>query len=89
MKFKRLNVEKWPKNGKNLKKLNFSQILRFFDIFGQFLSQENSFKTQNGLNWKSNISTFNKAEKDGTKSKMADTGGLRPTDDLVAKGLKE
>ena len=76
------------KNSQKMVKISKNRIFRkfcdFFDIFGQFLSQENSFKIQNSLNWKSNISTFNKAEKDCTKSKMAATGGLRPPDDLMA-----
>ena len=71
------------KNSQKMVKISKNWIFRkfwgFFDIFGQFLSQENNFKIQNSLNWKSNISTFNKAEKDCTKSKMAATGGLMAT----------
>ena len=74
------NSQKMVKISKNW---NFRKFCDFFDIFGQFLGQDTSFKTQNSLNWKNNISTFNKAEKDGMKSKMADTGGLRPPDDLM------
>ena len=76
------------KNSQKMVKISKNWIFRkfcdFFDIFGQFLSQENSFKIQNSLDWKSSISTFNKAEKDCTKSKMAATGALCPSDDLMA-----
>ena len=75
------------KNSQKMVKISKNWIFRkfcdFFDIFGQFLGQETSFKIQNSLNWKSNISTSNKAENDGMKSKMGDTGGLRPPDDLM------
>ena len=55
----------------------FRKFCDFSDIFAEFLGQETRFKIQNSLNWKNNISTFNKTKKDGMKSKMGDAGGLR------------